>query len=531
MELDNELDKKSVRSLNRLSFEGFLAGLSSDFINLTFEKSDSRINEALARVGSYMNVDRSFVFQFNWDKTEFRISHLWEVNGIFKDAVVRGVLVKDHFPWLANKLMLGQDVIIEDAEKLRNTSANREFEYCQQIGIRSFLILPVQVEGSSLCAIGIDSIRKKRRWSDNDLKRLRLLGEIFGNAIARKHSDIKLRKAYDDIKRLKDQLEAESAYLQEEIRLEHNFENIIGESEGLKYVLFRVEQVAPTDSPVLILGETGTGKELIARAVHKLSSRGTRALVKVNCATLPQDLVEGELFGHKKGAYTGATTRQIGRFELANGSSLFLDEIGEMPYALQAKLLRVLESGEFERLGNPRTLRSNVRIIASTNRDVEEEIRKGRFREDLWYRLKVLPITLPPLRHRKEDIPLLVSQFSDHFAKKMGKPSPTISKSVMKSLQKYPWPGNIRELKHAVERAVITERGNQLKFEFLKSADYYSRELLTFEEMERDYIQKVLKSTKGKIQGPNSAASILKMHPNTLRTRMKKLGIKKRSFA
>jgi chemotaxis protein methyltransferase CheR len=340
---------------------------------------------------------------------------------------------------------------------------------------------------------------------------------------------VKLQKAYADIKRLKDQLEAESTYLQEEIHLEHNFSSIIGDSEGLKYVLYRTEQVAPTDSPVIILGETGTGKELIARAIHNLSPRSKRALVKVNCTNLPQDLFEGELFGHEKGAYTGATTRQIGRFELANGSTIFLDEIGEMPLALQAKLLRVLESGEFERLGSPHTLHTDARIIASTNRDIEKEVRQGLFREDLWYRLKVLPITLPPLRQRKEDIPLLVASFANYFSKKMGKSLPTISETVMKSLQEYPWPGNIRELKHSVESAMITSKGKRLTFEFLKTADYSSRELLSFEEMERSYIQKVLKQTKGKIQGSNSAASILKMHPNTLRTRMKKLGIKKPS--
>ena len=216
-------------------------------------------------------------------------------------------------------------------------------------------------------------------------------------------------------------MEAESAYLQDEIKLEHNFENIIGQSEALNYVLHRVEQVAPTNSPVLIMGETGTGKELMARALHKLSPHGKRALVKVNCAALPGELIESELFGREKGAFTGATTTQLGRFELAKGSTLFLDEIGELPFELQAKLLRVLESGEFERLGSSATLRSDARIIAATNRVLEEEVRKGRFREDLWYRLKVFPITVPPLRDRREDIPLLVKWFVDQLTRKMGK--------------------------------------------------------------------------------------------------------------
>jgi len=342
-----------------------------------------------------------------------------------------------------------------------------------------------------------------------------------------KHTEAELRTAYEEIKHLKDQLEAESAYLQYEIKLEHNFENIIGQSEALKYVLHRVEQVAPTDSPVLIMGETGTGKELMARALHKLSQHGKRALVKVNCAALPGELIESELFGREKGAYTGATTTQTGRFELAKGSTLFLDEIGELPLELQAKLLRVLESGEYERLGSSRTLRSDARIIAATNRVLEEEVRKGRFREDLWYRLKVFPITVPPLRERPEDVPLLANWFADQFSRKMGKQVSIIPKRTMDRLQSYPWPGNVRELQHALESAVITATGKKLIFELPQIEDPNLSGFKTFEEMERDYILRVLKARNWKIGGKNSAASTLGMHVNTLRGRMKKLGIEK----
>jgi len=343
----------------------------------------------------------------------------------------------------------------------------------------------------------------------------------------RKQAEIELRGAYAEIEQLKNQLEAESAYLQDEIKLEHNFENIIGHSEGLKYVLHRVEQVAPTDSPVLIMGETGTGKELMARALHKLSPHSKRALVKVNCAALPGELIESELFGREKGAFTGATTTQFGRFELAKGSTLFLDEIGELPLELQAKLLRVLESGEFERLGSPRTLHSDARIIAATNRVLEEEVRKGRFREDLWYRLKVFPITVPPLREHPEDIPLLVKWFVDQLAIKMGKHVAEIPKRTMQMLQGYPWPGNVRELKHAVEAALITAQGKKLNFELPQIAETALSDFKSFEEMERDYILGVLKAKNWKIGGANSAASTLGMHVNTLRGRMKKLGIKR----
>jgi PAS domain S-box-containing protein len=344
---------------------------------------------------------------------------------------------------------------------------------------------------------------------------------------ALKNTEAELRNAYEEIKNLKDRLEAESAYLQDEIKLEHNFKNIIGQSESLKYVLHRVEQVAPTDSPVLIMGETGTGKELITRALHELSPYGKRALVKVNCAALPGELIESELFGREKGAFTGATTTQIGRFELAKGSTLFLDEIGELPLELQAKLLRVLESGEFEKLGSSRTLRSDARIIAATNRVLEEEVRKGRFREDLWYRLKVFPITVPPLREHPEDIPQLVKWFVDQLARKMGKRVGEIPKRAMEMLQNYPWPGNVRELKHAVESALITAQGKKLNFEIPQAQDTERTDFKSFDEMERDYILRVLKAKNWRIGGKGSAASALGMHVNTLRGRMKKLGIKK----
>lgn len=345
----------------------------------------------------------------------------------------------------------------------------------------------------------------------------------------RKMAEIELRRAYDEIGQLKNQIEAESAYLQQEIKLEHNFEHIVGQSEALKYVLRRVEMVAPQDSTVLILGETGTGKELIARALHQLSPRNKRPLVKVNCAALPGELIESELFGREKGAFTGATTAQVGRFELADKSTLFLDEIGELSLELQAKLLRVLEGGEFERLGSPRTLHSNARIITATNRDLKEEVRKKNFREDLWYRLKIFPITIPPLRDRIEDIPLLADRFVQVFSKKMGKEAENlkITKSSMRALQSYPWPGNVRELQHVIESALITSDKNILKLDLPKTSDGATRILKTFEEMEREYILDVLKATNWKIKGKDSASAIIGLHPNTLHSRMKKLGLKR----
>ncbi len=332
-----------------------------------------------------------------------------------------------------------------------------------------------------------------------------------------------------EIKKLKDQLEAERAYLQEEIKLEYNHENIIGKSDGLKYVLYKIEQIAGTDANVLVLGETGTGKELVARAIHGLSQHKKRALVKVNCATLPSNLIESELFGHEKGAFTGANSRHSGRFEVANGTTLFLDEIGELPLELQPKLLRVIQDGEFERLGSSHTIRVNVRIIAATNRNLEEEVSKGRFREDLWYRLNVFPITMPPLRDRLNDIPLLVDFYVEKISKRMGKHIELIPKNVMDALQSYHWPGNIRELENVLERAVINSSGPKLRLadELKKTEKVLSYSKKTLETVERDYIMRVLEQTGWKVSGKNGAAEILGLNRSTLRARMRKLGVSK----
>jgi chemotaxis protein methyltransferase CheR len=349
------------------------------------------------------------------------------------------------------------------------------------------------------------------------------------NIDERKQAELNLKAALSEIKQLKDKLEAERAYLQDEIKSAYDHEHIIGQTDQINYVLYKIEQIAASDTTVLVLGETGTGKELVARAIHNLSLRKDRALVKINCAALPPNLIESELFGHERGAFTGAQARQLGRFEVANGATLFLDEIGELPLELQPKLLRVLQDGEFERLGSSRTIKVDVRVIAATNRHLEEEVRRGRFREDLWYRLNIFPITVPPLRDRKEDIPLLVDSFVQKIAKRLGKSIESIPAKVMELLQNYHWPGNIRELENVLERAVINSSGPKLHLvDELKNPRMDStRANRSLADIERDYIVRVLEQTRWKVSGKNSAAEILGLDRSTLRARIRKLNILK----
>ena len=360
----------------------------------------------------------------------------------------------------------------------------------------------------------------------------------------RKEAEESLKKALAEVQRLKDQLHQENIYLKQEIRDASNFGEIIGQSESLRRVLSRAEQVAPLNTTVSIFGETGTGKELLAHAIHKLSPRRNRTLIKVNCAALPGSLIESELFGHEKGAFTGADARRPGRFEIAHGGTLFLDEVGELPLDLQSKLLRVLEEGEFERLGGTHTLKVDVRVIAATNRNLEEAVRKGEFRSDLYYRLNIFPITLPPLRDRKEDIPILVTHLVRHLSQKLGKTIDAISQDTMAKLRNYPWPGNVRELRNVIERAVIITQGSQLRL--IDDLDSQALELDvqeetalqgvfqvggTLEQTEYNLITQTLKKVHWKVEGPGGAAELLNIHPSTLRSRMRKLRIERPRYS
>jgi formate hydrogenlyase transcriptional activator len=395
-------------------------------------------------------------------------------------------------------------------------------------------VVPLAFQEKCIGALSVVS-QKRDQYSDEHAAFLQDVANQVTLAIQNMQS-------YQEITNLKARLERENIYLREEILTEHNFEEIVGNSPALLKALHAVSQVAPTDATVLIRGETGTGKELVARAVHSRSTRNGRALVNVNCSAISAGLVESELFGHVKGAFTGAIDRRIGRFELAHGGTIFLDEIGELSLETQVKLLRVLQEQEFEPVGSSHPLRVDVRVIAATNRDLREAVEAGRFRSDLFYRLNVFPIELPPLRERRSDIPQLVAFYIARFSKRLGKKVDGVSRESMENLMNYPWPGNIRELQNVIERTVILATEPTLRLDrqlmpILPSAGSSeepeistatfesSSQILTLDEADRKHILAALQFTDGVIDGPKGAAKILNIHPNTLRHRLKKLGI------
>ena len=355
----------------------------------------------------------------------------------------------------------------------------------------------------------------------------------FGIDISKqKEAEQRLQQALETVENLTGQLEAECIYLGEEIKLIHDYENIIGDSEVMRYVFYSIEQIAPTDTTVCIQGESGTGKELVARAIHHGSKRSKAPLVKVDCSALPENLIESELFGHEKGAFTGAVEKRIGRFELADKATIFLDEIGELPLELQKKLLRVLQDGEFERLGSSKVRHTNARVITATNRDLEEEVAKGLFRKDLWYRINVFPLSIPPLRERKDDIPLLVNSILGKARRRLGKKIEEIPSNVMHDLTNYSWPGNVRELENVIERSAIITSGKRLRLAcplkpsegktILPSQDAPMKSLSA---MEKDYILQALEMCNWNISGKGGAAELLGLNASTLRGRMRKHAI------
>ena len=518
----NALARKDADETLRaqLGFETLLSDLSARFISLPAGRVDDAIEDAQRSIVETLGLDRSVVYQLNPDTNEFFLSHVWGRPDL---TPLPDIYPKGKYPWAYEKLMSGEAFWFSRLEDLPG-EASRDIESHLQYHAKSSVGFPLFVSEKIFGAVTFTAIKHECVWTDILLGRLRLVAEIFSNALARKLAEEHLRNYLKEIERLKEQLEKDNVYLREEVKLLYEHGEIVGESEAMKKVLVKAEQVAPTESTVLILGETGTGKDLLARAIHTMSRRSDRPLVTVNCASLPPSLIESELFGREKGAYTGALTRMIGRFEMAEGSTLFLDEIGELPYEVQSKLLRVLETGTFERLGSSRTIRLDVRIIAATNRNLVHEVAEGRFRKDLYYRLNVFPITIPALRERPEDIPALVWAFVQHFEKKMGKRIETIPQKNMDALLCYPWPGNVRELKNVIEHAMIISRKT---LEVLPPPAGFREEtgVDALEDVERRHILEVLERTGWRIAGKDGAAEILCMKRTTLNAKLKALGI------
>jgi formate hydrogenlyase transcriptional activator len=500
--------------------------------NLTQQALLHSISEALLRVIFF---DRCAITLYQPERDTFRF------------LAVEGELVSDYFRSgledSRNETCVGW--VFDHQRPLLRRDLEKEGQYANERrliaeGLQSMCVLPLVFQGRSIGTLSLVS-REKDRYSDEDAV---FLQEVANQIVLA----IQNMQSYQEIESLKARLEKENVYLREELRTEHNFEEIVGNSPAVLRALGAVDQVAPTDSTVLIYGETGTGKELVARAIHSRSARNGRALVNVNCSAISAGLVESELFGHMRGAFTGALERRIGRFELAHGGTIFLDEIGELSMETQVKLLRVLQEHEFEPVGSSHPVRVDVRVIAATNRNLREAMQAGLFRSDLFYRLNVFPIELPPLRERRSDIPQLVAFCVSRFSKRLGKKIDGVSRESMEKLMNYPWPGNIRELQNVIERAVIlsvdpilrldrdlmtvaastkgmetpeTDAPEQRQAE-LKSP----KPLLTLDEVDRNHILAALQHAGGVVDGPRGAARILNLHPNTLRHRMAKLGIK-----
>lgn len=511
-------DEPSVQEL--IAFERMLADISARLANAPAENVESEIRLVQVILREFLGFDRSTFAEFQ-DNGSLVVLSSTAAEGI--EATPHGPL-PDQLTWFMARLRSGQSLIIQDASDLP-PEAIGEADYFQKTGLHSHLTIPFRIGGQVIGAIAFASFKETRPWPDDLIARIKLVGEVFAHAIARKREQEKLTAALSEIKLLKDRFERENIYLRHAVEINRP-QGLTSHSPGFRAVIEEVAQVAQTNSTVLLQGETGSGKEVLAQAIHDASARNTRPMVKVNCAALPASLIESELFGREKGAFTGALARQPGRFEIADGSTIFLDEVGELPLELQPKLLRVLQEGEFERLGGSKTIKVDARIIAATNRRLEQAVREGRFREDLFYRLNVFPIEVPPLRERREDIPLLSWTFVKEFSNSMGKPVDEIADESIAALQAYHWPGNIRELRNIIERAMILNQGSTL---FIKLAHTVLRPVAvaamagSLDEAERTIILQALKQCNWRIRGATGAAALLDVKPTTLESRIKKL--------
>ena len=503
-------------------FDDLLARLPENFADPS--AADSWVNNALRLLCERLAIDRAEVFWMRGN--EMCIERVWPLAA--RDTQVLLLERPETVPWLVAQLRSGARVSFAGTDELPE-EARAEREFCARHGIAALLAMPLRGAGEVAGVLCLTSALP-HAWPDRIVGRIQSIGQAIGATLTFASSRRALAEVRAESERLRQRLDGE-ILLRPNPDLENDRREIVGRSASISAVLQKVAQVAPTNTGVLLLGETGTGKELVARAIHNASQCRSRSMVKVNCASLPATLVENELFGREKGAYTGALSRQAGRFEVADGSTIFLDEIGELSPEVQVKLLRVLQDGEFERIGSTTTQRVKVRVIAATNRDLGRAVRDGRFREDLFYRLNVFPIRIPPLRDRREDIPALVWAFVEEFGRSMGHQVERISRSSMDALQGYSWPGNVRELRNVIERAMIVHREPTLHVEIpeIETADRLQG--LALEEVERRHVLSVLQAAGWRVRGKTGAAEILGLKPTTLESRLAKLGIRRPTLA
>jgi len=515
----------------RLRFQRFVAELSSRLLVVTDEQARSVMLKCLAQICSYVRAERGEISCFDQDG-EYAFDKLFW--GEHADTPLER-LATGRYPEIWHRIQQGIPFAIADVGSLKEDHPD-DIRALSEFGIKSIAFVPLTIGGKHTGNCVFSNVLHCNEWSEQELIDLQVLCNLITSKLIQTGTRQLLDDALADVRNAKSRLEAENVYLREEIRSSHSFDELVGECDNLMRCMQQVERVALTSTPVLLQGETGTGKELIASAIHKHSDRRARAMVSVNCAALPANLIESELFGYEKGAFTGAASGKPGRFETADRGSLFLDEIGELPLELQSKLLRVLQSGEFERLGGVRTLKVDTRVIAATNLNLQAAVERGLFRADLYYRIGAFPITLPPLRERRSDIPLLAEHFVRKHAAALGKTIHAISGSMLEQLRRYDWPGNVRELEGIIQRALISSPGPVLELDqplrsnFIipepSSNDSYIQ-AVDLRTIEREHITRVLEQTDWVVGGDTGAAIVLGLPASTLRSKMKKLGIGK----
>jgi len=506
---------------DRLRFERLVAGLAARFVDIDAGDVDRAIVDSQRQIVLALDLDRSALFLIT-DTDDLVFTHSWARPEF--EMSLPPVSARLAFPWFLARLRAGETVTVSSVHDLPSSV---DQESLRRIGTRSNVAVPLTVAGQLIGTLTFASMRAERLWPDAVVDRLKLVANVFAQALARRRSDEQLQQALTEVRRLRDLLARDNEVLHREVQTLRPGRSIAAESAAAQAVLRLVDQVAPTTATVLLLGETGCGKELFAQAIHERSPRHKRPMVRVNCGAIPTALIESELFGRERGAYTGAVARQIGRFELAEGSTIFLDEVGELPLEAQVKLLHAVQDHVVERLGSTQPIKVDVRVIAATNRNLEEAVAARTFREDLYYRLNVFPITVPPLRERVEDIPVLVWSFVDEYSRAFGKNVTSVAREDMAALQRYPWPGNIRELRNLVERAMIVTAGSKLEIDVPAASARAHDKSPRLADVEARHIRAILDRTGWRVRGAGGAAEILGVKPTTLEGRMAKLGIRR----